>query len=75
MHSEGDVMRISDIDDPGSGRISRLLRTVRNLMVQQSVKQEDILESKLVLVPLLKVLLFVLTFNHLFKSSVWNNDM
>lgn len=57
MHSEGDVVRISDIDDPGSGRISRLLRTVRNLMVQQSVKPEEILETKLVLVPLLKVLL------------------
>ncbi|KAG7635316.1 Snf7 family [Arabidopsis suecica] len=54
MHSEGDVVRISDLDDPGSGRIARLLRTVKNLMVQQPVKQEEILESTLVLVPLLK---------------------
>ncbi|CAD5326511.1 unnamed protein product [Arabidopsis thaliana] len=49
-----DVVRISDLDDPGSGRIARLLRTVKNLMVQQPVKQEEILESTLVLVPLLK---------------------
>jgi charged multivesicular body protein 7 len=54
MHSEGDVVRISDLDDPGSGRIARLLRTVKNLMVQQPVKQEEILENTLVLVPLLK---------------------
>ncbi|KAG7566541.1 Snf7 family [Arabidopsis suecica] len=42
MHSEGDVVRISDLDDPGIGRISRLLRTVRNLMVQQSEKAGDV---------------------------------
>jgi hypothetical protein len=69
MHSEGDVVRISDLDDPGSGRIARLLRTVKNLMVQQPVKQEEILENTLVLVPLLKVLLFVLTFNHLYLGE------
>lgn len=73
MHSEGDVVRISDLDDPGSGRISRLLRIVRNVMAQPSTKAGDILENKLVVVPLLKV-------NHLFlvlkvKRCVWNNDM
>lgn len=73
MHSEGDVVRISDLDDPGSGRISRLLRIVRNVMAQPSTKVGDILENKLVVVPLLKV-------NHLFlvlkvKRCVWNNDM
>lgn len=55
MHSEGDVVRFSDLDDPSSGRVSRLLRTVINLMVQQSLKPGEILETKLVIVPLLKV--------------------
>lgn len=57
MHNEGDVMRISHLDDSGSGRLSRLFRTVRSLMVQQPVKPAEILENKLVIVPLLKVLL------------------
>ncbi|VVB06581.1 unnamed protein product [Arabis nemorensis] len=54
MHNEGDVVRISDLDDRGSGRLSRLLRTVKSLMVQQAVKPGEILEEKLVIVPLLK---------------------
>ncbi|ESQ43868.1 hypothetical protein EUTSA_v10005996mg [Eutrema salsugineum] len=54
MHDEGDVVRISEVEDPGSGRLSRLLRRVRNLMVQPSVKPGEILENKLVIVPLLK---------------------
>ncbi|CAH2063134.1 unnamed protein product [Thlaspi arvense] len=55
MHNEGDVVRISELEDPEfSGRISRLLRSVMNLVAQPSVKPEDILESKLVIVPLLK---------------------
>ncbi|KFK35392.1 hypothetical protein AALP_AA5G279200 [Arabis alpina] len=54
MHSEGDVVRICDLDDSSNGRLSRLLRTVRSLMVQQVVKPGEILENKLVIVPLLK---------------------
>ncbi|EOA24091.1 hypothetical protein CARUB_v10017322mg [Capsella rubella] len=54
MHSEGDVVRISELDDPGSGRIFRLFRTVRNLMAQPSVQPGDILENKLVIVSLVK---------------------
>lgn len=55
MHSEGDVVPISQLESPVSGRISRLLRTVRSLVAQPSVKPGEILESKLVIVPLLKV--------------------
>uniref|UniRef100_A0A1J3HHP0 Charged multivesicular body protein 7 n=1 Tax=Noccaea caerulescens TaxID=107243 RepID=A0A1J3HHP0_NOCCA len=54
MHNEGDVVRINELEDQGSGRISRLLWTVRNLMVQSSVKPGAILENKLVIVSLLK---------------------
>ncbi|KAL1216239.1 hypothetical protein V5N11_018689 [Cardamine amara subsp. amara] len=54
MHNEGDVVRISDLDDPGSGRVSRLLKTMRNLVVQPSVKPGEILETELIIVPLLK---------------------
>ncbi|XP_010413310.1 PREDICTED: charged multivesicular body protein 7-like [Camelina sativa] len=54
MHSEDDVVRISDLDDPCSGRISRLFRTVSNLVAQPSVKPGEILEDKLVIFPLLK---------------------
>ncbi|CAA7030564.1 unnamed protein product [Microthlaspi erraticum] len=54
MHSEGDVVRVNELEDQGSGRISRLLWTVRNLMVQSSVKPGEILENKLVIVSLLK---------------------
>ncbi|CAN8253949.1 unnamed protein product [Cochlearia groenlandica] len=54
MHSEGDVVRISELEDSGSGLISRVFRTVMNLVVQPSVKPGEILESKLVIVSLLK---------------------
>lgn len=56
MHSEGDVVPISQLESPVSGRISRLLRTVRSLVAQPSVKPPgEILENNLVIVPLLKV--------------------
>lgn len=55
MHSEGDVVPISQLESPVSGRLSRLLRTLRSLVAQPSVKPGEILESKLVIVPLLKV--------------------
>ncbi|XP_056866770.1 uncharacterized protein LOC108863608 isoform X2 [Raphanus sativus] len=54
MHSEGDVVPISQLESPVSGRLSRLLRTLRSLVAQPSVKPGEILESKLVIVPLLK---------------------
>ncbi|CAH8322785.1 unnamed protein product [Eruca vesicaria subsp. sativa] len=55
MHSEGDVVRISELENQVSGRISRLLRTVRSLVVAQPlVNPGEILENQLVIVPLLK---------------------
>lgn len=59
MHNEGDVVRVNELEDQGSGRISRLLWTVRNLVVQSSVKPGEILENKLVIVSLLKVRLLI----------------
>ncbi|KAF8108477.1 hypothetical protein N665_0108s0014 [Sinapis alba] len=55
MHSEGDVVPISQLESPVSGRLSRLLRSVRSLVAQtSSVKPGEILENELVIVPLLK---------------------
>lgn len=68
MHSEGDVVLASELESPVSGRLSRLLRTVRSLVAQPSVKPGEILENELVIVPLLKVCL--ISSSYLFRWLV-----
>ncbi|XP_010544919.1 PREDICTED: charged multivesicular body protein 7 [Tarenaya hassleriana] len=54
MYNDGDLMRFRDLEDPGSGRISRLLRKLKNLTVQSAMTPEKIREDRLVIIPLLQ---------------------
>ncbi|GAV68498.1 Snf7 domain-containing protein [Cephalotus follicularis] len=54
MHSEGDIIRSVDIVDPISGKMSQLLKKVRNFMVRSSSSLDIMLEDHLILAPLLK---------------------
>ncbi|XVE73555.1 hypothetical protein DITRI_Ditri11bG0128000 [Diplodiscus trichospermus] len=55
MYNEGEIIRIADLADPYSGRISQLFRKVKGLMNRSTMTQEGILlEDRLVLTTLLK---------------------
>ncbi|XP_031393376.1 uncharacterized protein LOC116205064 isoform X2 [Punica granatum] len=53
MYNEGEIVRVSDLADPTSGRLSQILKKVRLLMFRPSTAEEA-LEDNLVLSALLK---------------------
>ena len=60
MYSEGDIMRNVELVDPTSGRLSQLIRKVRNLVVRSTAAPDIILEDHVILTALLKVCMHVM---------------
>ncbi|GKV23339.1 hypothetical protein SLEP1_g33077 [Rubroshorea leprosula] len=54
MYNEGNLMRIEDLPDPSSGRLTQLFRKVKILMTRSRMTPEAILEDQLILTALLK---------------------
>ena len=56
MYNEGEIIRISDVADPYSGRISQLFWKVKGLMnISTMIPEGILLEDRVVLTTLLKV--------------------